>query len=96
MSIDVFGSFLPWKVQELGLISGEATSKPSTSTCGTAGDRRAARALPEIEVLTSPRWFGMVPPSRLQLTQLADLGTTPLVLLEARSSQFGRFSVAIT
>jgi hypothetical protein len=34
-----------------GLVSGEAMSKPSTSTvCGTAGDRCA---LPEIEVLTN-------------------------------------------
>ena len=54
-----------------GLVSGEAMSKPSTSTvCGTAGD---SCALPEIEVLTniskSPRWSSILlsPADTLQI-----------------------------
>ena len=75
-----------------GLVSGEAMSKPSTSTvCGTAGDRCA---LPEIEVLTNISKVVQYP--FISSWHFADLGTTPFVLLEPRSGQFGRFSVAIT
>lgn len=73
MCIDAFGLILPWKVQELGLISGEAMSKPSTSTvCDTAGDRRAAGALPEIEVLRniSLWWSSIVPSSPADTLQI--------------------------